>query len=132
MSTDEVGWAPANRWFAKGYDQALDYQLSGLTIKLLPLGYYLASKLDAYQDRGEDPRTSHDFEDLVYLINHTSTFVKEILRAKGELREYLIQSLTEVRSSKLLQEGIRAHLFYEFEEQHLKRILQRIEDAIAY
>lgn len=48
MGTEAVGWAPANRWFAPGFKQRISYSLDGLIIHMLPLPYYLASKLEAF------------------------------------------------------------------------------------
>lgn len=73
MSTRSIGWAPGNRWFEAGFPHAFVYNLDGLLLWLLPLPYYLAAKFDAFHDRGgRDPRTSHDVEDIVYLLNHVS------------------------------------------------------------
>ncbi len=73
MSTQTIGWAPGNRWFKDGFHSSFLYDLDGLSIRLLPLPYFMVSKFDAFHDRGsKDPRTSHDFEDIVYLLNHVS------------------------------------------------------------
>jgi predicted nucleotidyltransferase len=55
MSTEAVGWAPANRWFASGFRHRMAFLLDEITIHLLPLPYFLASKLDAFYDRGSRP-----------------------------------------------------------------------------
>ncbi|MFT6970641.1 MAG: putative nucleotidyltransferase [Roseivirga sp.] len=73
MSTKEVGWAPANRWFAPGFERRYQLMLDEMEISLMPLPYFLASKFDAFFNRGsKDPRTSHDFEDIVYILTYTS------------------------------------------------------------
>ncbi len=42
--------------------------------------YYIATKLEAVRSRGgEDLRFSHDFEDIVYVLNYSSE-VRNILR----------------------------------------------------
>ena len=38
----------------------------------------------AYHDRGGlDPRTSHDVEDIVYLLNHVSDVKEQIIKSEG-------------------------------------------------
>lgn len=70
MATEAIGWAPGNRWFASSFELAFAYNLDDITIKLLPLPYFLASKFDAFFDRGiKDLWNSHDYEDIVYLLN---------------------------------------------------------------
>jgi hypothetical protein len=48
MSTQEVGWAPGNQWFAKGFDQSITMPLEDVLIRILPLPYFLATKFDAF------------------------------------------------------------------------------------
>ena len=82
MSTLRVGWAPSNRWFMPGFQKAVDYNLDEVLIKILPLPYFLASKMDAFFDRGiKDLYGSHDFEDILYILNYTSTFGEQMSTA---------------------------------------------------
>lgn len=72
MSTKEVGWAPANQWFESGFKDLIEVEIDDITVRCLSLPYFLATKFTAFENRGgEDPRTSHDFEDIVYILNHT-------------------------------------------------------------
>ena len=48
MATETIGWAPGNRWFKQGFDEAYSYQMDELSIRLLPLPYFLATKFDAF------------------------------------------------------------------------------------
>jgi predicted nucleotidyltransferase len=78
MATKAIGWAPGSPWFARGFKHFQLVELDGIAIRLLPVSYFLATKFSAFYDRGgKDPRTSHDFEDIVYLLNHT-TNIKDI------------------------------------------------------
>ncbi len=68
MATKAVGWAPANPWFKPGFKNLIYITLDDIEIRCLSLPYYLATKFSAFYDRGtKDPRTSHDFEDIIYL-----------------------------------------------------------------
>ena len=68
MGTKEVGWAPANEWFAPGFAHAEKASLERTTIRILPLSFFLASKFSAFHSRsGKDVRTSQDLEDITYL-----------------------------------------------------------------
>jgi hypothetical protein len=64
MATRQVGWAPANPWFEPGFDHLQKIDIDELTIKILSLPYFLASKITAFRGRAKDPRTSHDLEDV--------------------------------------------------------------------
>src|ERR1051326_1427845 len=78
MATKEVGWAPANEWFKPGFDHLQEVEVDGQKIRVLPLSYYLATKFSAYHDRGNhEPRTSHDLEDIAYILDNRTDLVKE-------------------------------------------------------
>jgi len=73
MATKAIGWAPANPWFGPGFKEIIHFKVDEIEINCLSLPYFLATKFTAFYDRGaKDPRTSHNFEDIVYLLNHTS------------------------------------------------------------
>lgn len=59
MSTTAIGWAPANPWFANGFDLREKVAIDDLKIQIMPIPYFIASKFSAFKDRGGlDPRMS--------------------------------------------------------------------------
>lgn len=71
MSTKEVGWAPSDPWFEPGFKNLVTFKLDEeITIRIFPVAYFLATKFSAFHDRGKDPRTSKDFEDIVYVLDN--------------------------------------------------------------
>ena len=51
-----------NRWYQPGFKNAITHILGEEQIKIFSLPYFLASKLEAFVDRGnKDGRTSKDF-----------------------------------------------------------------------
>lgn len=124
MATKAVGWAPANPWFAPGYKQLITFDVDGVIIKCLSLPYYLATKLSAFYDRGnKDPRTSKDFEDIVYLLNYTSNLGEQVLTANHEVRDYLIKCFQDILNDKVKQEAILGNLFYEEQDYRYNKII---------
>ncbi len=131
MVTKEVGWAPANPWFKDGFDHTEVCQLDNVKIKIMPLAYYLASKFVAFKDRGTDPRTSHDFEDIVYVLDNRTTLVKDILESKEDVRAFLIAELTAVLNDDSFQEAVKAHLEPAIQAQRYKIIYQKLIEIIS-
>lgn len=87
MATEPIGWAPGNRWFRQGFNKAYTLALEELTIRLLPLPYFLATKFDAFFDRGvNDVFASRDFEDIVYLFNHVSDIEGQVLNSEAMVK----------------------------------------------
>lgn len=130
MATKEVGWAPANRWFEKGFKVLLDYYLVNTKIKILPFEYFLATKFSAFEDRGADPRTSHDFEDIVYLLDNRLGFVTEIKKSDREVKAYLIRKLSELIDPGG-HEAVMAHLAPETQTERFKIIIEKVNQILT-
>jgi hypothetical protein len=94
MSTKEVGWAPSDPWFEPGFKSLMKYKLDDeVTIRVFTAPYFLATKFSAFHDRANDPRTSTDFEDIVYVLDSRINIVDEILSAPNDVRDYLKKEL---------------------------------------
>ena len=131
MSTKEVGWAPANPWFAPGYAQRVEVQIGDQMIQLLPLPYFIASKLAAHIGRGgRDPRTSHDFEDIVYVIDNRTDIVEQIDKSPDDVKPYLKEQLQLILNDNVKQEAILGNLSYDTREIRYGRIIQCIEQIV--
>ncbi|MEQ8626063.1 nucleotidyl transferase AbiEii/AbiGii toxin family protein [Ekhidna sp.] len=129
MSTKEIGWAPGNRWFLQGFETAVPITLDDVEIKLLQLPYFLATKFDAFFDRGvKDIYASKDLEDLVYLFCHTSTITAQILSAAEDVRLYLCESVHRMMKDAAIMSVIPGHLFYENAEEQYQEIKQKFKE----
>ncbi len=133
MSTTEVGWAPANPWFEPGFEKAIPVQVEDKIIKILPLTYFLATKFSAFTARGgRDPRMSHDFEDIVYLLNYTLNFKEEILSSPDEeVKAYLIESFRKILQDDKLQEAIIGNLYFEDQMARFERIIEELKIIVS-
>lgn len=103
-----------NRWYAEGYQEAVDLQMDELyRVRIFSAPYFIASKLEAFKGRGEgDGRTSHDFEDVVYVLNNRSTVWEEMEGAPETVRQYLKDEVAELLANPYLSEWIGANLDY--------------------
>ena len=128
MATEPIGWAPGNRWFKKGFSKAFPYTLENLEIKILPLPYFISTKFDAFFDRGiDDIWASHDFEDIVYLLNHVSDINQQILNSELEVKTYLIFCAKKIINDKTLKQAIIGHLFYEDQDERFEMIMAKLK-----
>jgi hypothetical protein len=88
------------------------------------LPYFLAAKFDAFYDRGfKDPRTSHDFEDVVYLLNYTSNLERIILESSEDVQTFLKEAFGKILETPVLQEAIIGNLYYEDQMIRFDRII---------
>lgn len=98
-----------------------------MTINLLPLPYFLATKFDAFFDRGiKDLYASHDYEDIVYLFNHSSDITEQVLNSEISVKTYLIECASKIIDSPRLQEAIAANLYYEAQDQRFELIMTKL------
>jgi predicted nucleotidyltransferase len=110
MATKQVGWAPSNEWFESGFKNLIPFEVDNeTTIQIFPFPYFLATKFSAFVDRGGDPRSSKDFEDIVYVLDNRLGLVKEILTAPEEVRSYIAFQFHELQHADNV-EAIQAHL----------------------
>lgn len=127
MATAAVGWAPSNPWFKAGFGKAVPIPLDDLTIRILPLPYFLATKMAAFFDRGlKDVYASPDLEDIVYLFNYTTTIDREVIKADEKVKAYLQASLTRLLQDKKIVSAMEGHLYYEQAAERLEIIKARM------
>src|SRR4030042_1261413 len=131
MSTKAVGWAPTNPWFAPGFAQKETVEIEDQKIQILPLPCFLASKFSAFNDRGaKDPRTSHDFEDIVYVLDNRTDIVEQLDKVPDDVGPYLADQLQRILDDRVMQEAILGNLFYETREERYIRIIECIKQIV--
>jgi len=132
MSTHAVGCAPSGMWFKPGFSHLLKIEPDkGLTIQLLSLPYFLATKFEAFKDRGKgESRTSRDFEDIIYVLDNRINLVDEIIHSPVDVRTFLTSEF-----EKLLQpaseEGILCHLNPITQVQRFELLKDKLKQIIS-
>lgn len=91
MPTDPAILGFANRWYPLVVETAQHIRLpAGLDIRLITAPAFLATKFEAFDDRGKgDLLGSHDLEDIITVLDGRAELPDEIARAGDELRAYL-------------------------------------------
>lgn len=114
MPTDERVLGFSNMWYKAGYRAAVTQAIdTRRRIKLFPAPYFVASKLEAFNNRGKgDGRSSSDFEDIVYILNNRSSIWNEIHESPHELYNYLRAQFASLLDNDYIDEWIGAHLEY--------------------
>lgn len=129
MATKTIGWAPGNPWFQAGFNKSQSINLDGIEIKVLPFPYFLATKFSAFYDRGgKDPRTSHDFEDIVYILNHTSNTDDLIFGSDKKVQLYLKEAFLKILDDTILQEAVIGNLYYENQMARFDKIIDKLKE----
>ena len=86
----------ANRWYRAGYESAEQVSLEdGLVLRHLSAPYFLATKFEAFKDRGHnDVFASHDLEDILTVVEGRVGLVKEVEAAPDNVRAHIAQAVT--------------------------------------
>lgn len=98
MPTDEAVLGFSNRWYAEAAATAMRLTLpSGTPINLISASAFLATKFEAFHTRGKsDLLFSHDFEDIINVVEGRQSIVEEIGAGKTALRLYLARQFAKL------------------------------------
>jgi Nucleotidyl transferase AbiEii toxin, Type IV TA system len=123
MPTDSEVLGFSNSWYLPGMEAAIPYTLpSQQTILLFSLPYMLAAKIEAFLGREQESfYTSHDFEDIVLLLDGCPSLELEIERADFMVKTHLQVWLEASRND--LQLYGPAHLSPESKKSGRERLL---------
>ena len=126
MPADDGPLGPANKWYKLGFENLCIVKAINEEIQILPAPVYLATKFEAFKNRGTDYRTSHDFEDIVYILDNRLTLVEEIKQASPDIRDFLKLEFDKIRQSPYLDEILAAHIHPVVFEERFPIVLGKI------
>lgn len=112
MPTTDSAMGFSNYWYPEGYRNAINHKIDDkCTINILQPPYFLATKLEAFKGRGQsNGRTSHDFEDIIYVLENRLEIWQEIERASSDIKEYLLAEFSYLLDNPNILEWIDCHV----------------------
>ena len=126
--SDVLGFS--NRWYEGGIENKISKTLpDGIDIFVFPPEYYLSAKIEAHNGRGgNDLRQSHDFEDIIYILDNCSELLESITKANESVKVYLKEECSKLLGNDELIEGIEGALPYGSEEEATEIIVELIQN----
>ena len=115
MPYEDSPIGPSNRWYKPGMRHRVVYEVSqGVMIQVLPVVYYVATKLEAILSRGgDDLRISHDFEDIIYILHFSSEFESQFASTEDlKLKSFLKEQFSMLLKRPFITEEILSALPY--------------------
>lgn len=102
----------ANRWYPLAVETAQPFVLpSGRVIKLIIAPVFLATKLEAFADRGKgDFLFSHDLGDMIAIVDGRDSLLEECKQAAPELKSYLQLKFADLMSNAAFRQALSGHL----------------------
>ena len=130
MPKVDTGIGESNRWYLSGLKEKRGFRLDANTIiYLLPIPYYLATKLEALHSRGgSDYRGEKDFEDIVFVLNIGNSLLEDIhLLENQELTDYLKKEFSAFLIRPNIREEIESALL---EPDRLNVVLAKMREIV--
>lgn len=102
---------PTNSLLKPRFKVAEIVKIGEVTIKILPVCFFIASKWEAFKSRcNNDPRFSHDFEDIIYVIDNNLDVVTDFKNSEQSVEAYLGIMSREILKHEYGDEIIECHL----------------------
>ncbi len=101
-----------NEWYQPALDGAEYVDLpSRNTIRMVTAPYFFATKLSAFDGRGEgDYLMSHDIEDIVAVLDGRQEVVNEVQQSNDVLRSHLAERFRALLDDARFVEAVSGHL----------------------
>ena len=134
MPTSEAVLGFSNRWYVEAVRSAAPLRLpSGTVVRLISAPAFMATKFEAFRTRGRaDLISSHDFEDIINVVEGRPTLVEEIASAEVTLRAYLIGQFADVSAAPGFANTLPGLVAYdELHGQRVAAVMKRIETIAA-
>jgi hypothetical protein len=120
----------SNQWYSGGVQNKISKTLpDGTIIYVFPPEYYLASKFEAHNGRGgKDLRQSHDFEDIIYILDNCIDILTTIRNAEEDVKDYLKAECKKILDNESLYEGVDCALPLGSDSDRVEIIVSLITD----
>ena len=112
MPTNDDILGFASRWYEPAIKSAVQTVLpNGATINVINGPHLLATKLEAFVDRGrEDILGSHDLEDIILLVDGRPELTGEVRNSDMELQVYIGNIVQQILDFPKIEDAIEGHL----------------------
>ena len=133
MPTDEEILGFSNRWYKEALKHSESHELSDdLMIKSVTVPYFLATKIEAFQSRGNnDFYGSHDFEDLIAVLSGRSEIITDLAGANDGLKSYIKKFFLEIYKKAQFELSLPGHLNDgPVTMQRVQMVKKRIQDIM--
>lgn len=131
MPAEDSPLGPANKWYKWGFDNLQTVKAKEEEIQILPVPCFLATKFAAFNNRGNDYRTSHDIEDIIYVLDNRINIVQEIEETHQEIRTFIQDELNKINHIGMLDEVLISHIHPLMMEERLPIVQEKITQILA-
>jgi len=133
MPTDSAILGFGNEWYVSAIENAEIVRLpSGKEIRLVSAPYFLITKLEAFDGRGNDDYlASHDIEDIVAVFDGRPELVNEVRQSEPELHKELSVRFQNLLREDRFVEAVSGHMPTDETSQARASIILKIIKELA-
>ena len=129
MPTDARVLGFSNPWYTVGMATAQPHTLpDGTIIRILHPAYLLATKFCALQNRASDLRLSHDWEDIVYILEERAEIIEEVANTASDVRIFIATQCAGIWGQSNVEELFEAVMSRGSQLQLLLHKLQQLAE----
>lgn len=92
----------------------------------------MATKFEAFNNRGNDYRISHDIEDIICVIDNRTTIVDEVKLADNVVQTFLMEQLKSIKEKGLLDEVLLSHIHPLMLEERMPLVKEKIDSILTF
>jgi len=134
MPLDEHILGFSNIWYKPALDSAVVHELEpDLRVRVVTAVYFCATKLEAFAGRGKnDYQSSHDFEDLMTVVDGRAELVEEIRAGAEDIRTYIAAEIRKVLAIREFLDALPGYLLPDQASQgRVSILLERLKKIAA-
>lgn len=134
VPTDKNVLGFSNKWYKDAMENAETTEINrSLQVKVITAPYFIATKLEAFLDRGSnDFLSSHDMEDIITVLDGRTEIIAELEKTEKGLINFISSQFSAFITDHQFINALPGHLNYTSEfEARKKVILQRMHEIIA-
>lgn len=76
----------------------------------MPVSLFIATKWEAFKNRGSDPRISHDFEDIIYVLDNNLNLVEDVKKSDKDVKLFLKEMSEFILTHTSRNEIVECHI----------------------
>jgi len=105
---------------------------NSINIRVITAPYFLATKLEAFKDRGENNFIwNHDIEDIIAILDGREEIIDDFNHCSSQLKKYLSSKFSSLMQDDKFKNSLPGHLNYSNESTGRTKIVEeRIKEII--
>jgi hypothetical protein len=124
MPAENSAIGDSNSWYAPGFKDLKTVIIgNNISIQILSAPYFLATKFEAFKNRGyNDYRGSHDFEDIIFVLDNRTTIVND-----EDVKSYLKKEILFLKNYKNADEILSMHIHPLIVKERFELLITKID-----